>query len=104
MKQLEIQFPKEESRTIFGGCRTIDTNNWILVDNAYTLSKRDKHILIFNTKSCILDTKGTNLSFISSDDETLKPSINGYLMLAQFLKSHGYKFNKKLSTIEEIPI
>ena len=102
MKQLETQFPKEESRTIFGGCK-IDGSCWILVDNAHTLSKRDKHILVFNTKTRILDTRSYNLRFISLDDETKKPSIDGYLLLAHSLKVHGYKFNKKLSTIEKIP-
>lgn len=104
MKQLEIpfEFKKEENKAIFGGCTAFGSKRWITLDDTNTLRKRTKHILIFNVRACQLDFDGDNAKFLFCDTTELKPSIYNYLLLASYLKKKGYRFNKKLSTIEKM--
>ena len=105
MKQLEIPFVyvKTENKSIFGGSDTLDSRSWITLDDANSLNKKTKHILVFNTKTKYLYTDGLNTRFIIDDTTSIKPSIKEYMILERCLRKKGYRFNKKLSTIEKIP-
>ena len=105
MKELEIPFvfEKTENKAIFGGNDTLDSRSWITLDDANSLNKKTKHILVFNTKSKNLYTDGLTTRFIIDDTTSIKPSIKEYMILERCLRKKGYRFNKKLSTIEKIP-
>ena len=105
MKQLEIpfEFEKSENKTIFGGGGTCDGQNWITLDDANSLRRHVKHILVFNYKTKRLFLDGMNTKILSSDTINIKPSICAYLIFERCLRENGYRFNKKLSTIEKIP-
>ena len=105
MKQLEIpfEFKKEENKTIFGSNSACDGQNWITLDDANSLRRRVRHILVFNYKMRRLCLDGMNTKILSSDTIDIKPSICAYFIFERCLREKGYRFNKKLSTIEKIP-
>lgn len=106
MKQLEIpfEFKKEENKAIFGSNNNgYDCQNWITLDDVNSLRRHVKHILVFNYKTKRLFLDGMNTKILSSDTINIKPSICAYLIFERCLRENGYRFNKKLSTIEKIP-
>ena len=105
MKQLEIpfEFIKTENKAIFGGSCGYDGQNWITLDDANSLMRHDNHVLVFNYKTKRLFSDGLNTKILSGDKINIKPSICAYLTFERYLREKGYRFNKKLSTIEKIP-
>lgn len=92
---------KEENKAIFGGCNCIDKSRWIIIDNAQTLSSLFSHVFIFDN---FLKRFNESKEFISSDSVAIKPSIEGYISMSEFLKKKGYIFNKKTCKLMRISL